>query len=98
MKRRMMLAAMAMVLAAPAVAAEPAEGVGVVNAIDAAKHRLNITHQAIAALKWPGMTMDFQTAPALDLSGLKPGEKIRFTLGRDAQGLYVIEAVTPETH
>lgn len=59
---------------------------GTINAIDAAGHKLNITHGPVAALKWPGMTMDFGVAPGVDLGALKTGSKITFTLARGAGG------------
>jgi Cu/Ag efflux protein CusF len=73
--------------------AEKPSGSGVLNAIDTAKRTLNITHEPIAALRWPGMTMDFRVAPGVDLSALKPGAKITFTLGRGADGLYAIDEI-----
>ena len=43
---------------ADATAALP-EGQGKINSIDSEKYSVNITHEPIEALKWPGMTMDF---------------------------------------
>jgi Cu/Ag efflux protein CusF len=68
-------------------------GQGTINAIDAAGHKLNITHGPVAALKWPGMTMDFGVAPAVDLGALKPGSKVVFTLTRGAGGMYLIDSI-----
>jgi Cu/Ag efflux protein CusF len=76
--------------------AEKPAGAGVLNSVDPAKRSLNITHGPIAALHWPGMTMDFHVAPGVDLSALKPGAKIVFTLGRGADGLYAIDEIKPE--
>jgi Cu(I)/Ag(I) efflux system membrane fusion protein len=73
--------------------AEQPSGAGVLNAIDTGKRTLNITHEPIAALHWPGMTMDFRVASGVDLSALKPGAKITFTLGRGADGLYAIDEI-----
>jgi Cu/Ag efflux protein CusF len=68
-------------------AAGQANAVGTVNAVDAAKHSVNVTHQPIKALGWPSMTMDFPVASSVDLSAIKPGARIAFTLGRpDADG------------
>jgi len=75
--------------------AEKPSGQGTVNKIDAAARKLNITHGPIAALKWPGMTMDFGVASGVDLGAVKPGAKIGFTLGRGSDGMYVIDAVKP---
>ncbi|MBP0651882.1 copper-binding protein, partial [Mycobacterium tuberculosis] len=71
------LVAAPIVVAAPvaAIAAEAAT-TGKVNAVDAAKHVVNLTHGPIASLGWPAMTMDFGVAPAIDLSTLKPGDSV----------------------
>jgi Cu(I)/Ag(I) efflux system protein CusF len=74
--------------------AEKPTGQGTINAIDAAGHKLNITHGPVAALNWPGMTMDFGVAPGVDLGALKKGSKITFTLARGAGG-YVIDGIKP---
>ena len=77
---------MKMAQATPAGAGQ-ASAVGTVNAVDAAKHAVNVTHQPIKALGWPAMTMDFPVAPSVNLSTTKPGDRIAFTLGRpDADG------------
>ena len=80
--------------------AQPSSGaataIGVINAVDVAKHTVNVTHQPIKALGWPSMTMDFTAAPSVDLNGVKPGDKIGFTLGKpDADGNRRIERITP---
>jgi Cu(I)/Ag(I) efflux system protein CusF len=68
-------------------AAGQANAIGTVNAVDAAKHSVNVTHQPIKALGWPSMTMDFPVASSVNLSAIKPGDRISFTLGRpDADG------------
>jgi plastocyanin/Cu/Ag efflux protein CusF len=56
------------------------QGTGKINSIDAEKHTVNVTHQPIEALKWPGMTMDFPVAKDVDLSGFKAGDSVTFTL------------------
>lgn len=74
-----------------------AAATGVVNAVDAAKRSVNVTHQPIKALGWPSMTMDFPVAPSVDLKGLKAGDKIGFQLGKpDADGNRRIERLTAQ--
>ncbi|MDI9850066.1 copper-binding protein [Rhodoblastus sp. 17X3] len=75
--------------------AEKPTGEGTLNTIDAAARRLNITHGPVAALNWPGMTMDFAVGPTVDLTSLKAGSKIRFTLSRGADGMFVIDRIEP---
>ncbi|HEY8124654.1 MAG TPA: copper-binding protein [Methylocystis sp.] len=73
------------------------QGEGVVRAIDADDRRLMITHGPITGpLEMSPMTMAFRVAPGVDLAGLSKGMKIKFTISRDAKGLYVIEDVRPE--
>ncbi len=72
-------------------------GDGVVRAIDADERRLMITHGPVSGpLEMSPMTMAFRVAPKVDLSSLSKGMKIKFTISRDAKGLYVIEDVQPE--
>lgn len=75
--------------------AEQPTGEGTLNTIDAARRKLNITHGPVAALNWPGMTMDFAVGPSVDLTSLKAGSKIKFTLIRGADGLFVIDQIKP---
>lgn len=65
------------------------------NAIDVAGRKFNITHGPVAALNWPGMKMDFAVAPGVDLAALKPGAKIKFTLVRGEDGMFVIDEIKP---
>lgn len=57
------------------------------------ERQLRITHEAIPALKWPGMTMAFKVAPGVSLEGLGPGAKVTFTLSKTPQGGYLIEQI-----
>lgn len=61
----------------PPMAAVSASARGVVDAIDVAGKTLVISHEAVASLDWPPMTMSFK-APAIDLGALKKGDKIQF--------------------
>jgi len=72
-------------------------GEGVIRAVDADERRLMITHGPVSGpLEMSPMTMAFRVAPNVDLSSLSKGMKIKFTISRDAKGLYVIEDVQPE--
>ena len=59
-----------------------AAATGKVNAVNAADRTVNVSHDPIKALGWPSMTMDFPVARSVDLSKVKPGTRISFTLGR----------------
>jgi plastocyanin len=56
------------------------QATGKINSIDTARHTINVSHDPIAALSWPAMTMDFPVAAGVDLSGLKAGDSVAFTL------------------
>lgn len=74
-------------------AADAASGKGTVNQIDNAGGIVNITHEAIPALKWPAMTMDFKVADKKILSRIKTGQTVSFGLSKDPQAGYVISHI-----
>ena len=63
---------------------------GVVNSVDLVADSVNITHHAIKALGWPGMTMSFPVRDRKDLASVKAGERVDFDLARSPSGQYVI--------
>ncbi len=68
----------------------------VINKVNADKYSINVTHDAIPALKWPGMTMDMSVTRRVDLSKHKAGENVTLSLkqGRDKQ--YRIVEINPK--
>ncbi|MCB1521617.1 MAG: copper-binding protein [Hyphomicrobiaceae bacterium] len=72
-----------------------ATGVGVVNKVDLESKMVNITHEPMPQLGWPTMTMDLATTKQADISAIKAGDKVKFTLklGRDKQ--YRITGIAP---
>lgn len=56
----------------------------------AGAHRLTMTHEPIAALGWPAMTMDFDVAEDVDLSTFATGTRVRFELHQLDQYRYRI--------
>ena len=72
-----------------------AQASGTVNSVDAAKHSINISHAPIRSIGWPAMTMDFPVDSAVDLSGVKAGQKVAFTLVRAKDGSYEVHAIRP---
>lgn len=72
-----------------------AQGSGMVNSVDLSGHKINLSHSAIPAIGFPAMTMDFAVAPSVDLGTIKTGTHVNFTLQRSADGMYVIQSVTP---
>lgn len=86
--------ALSMLAAAPALlAADAASGKGTINRINADAGSVNISHQAIPAIKWPAMTMDIPVADKKILSGVKPGQAVSFGLIKDPKAGYVISHI-----
>lgn len=65
------------------------QGVGKITAIDAASGYVTIRHEAIPGLM-DAMEMQFEAKPAKLLEGLKPGDKVEFTLDGKT---YVLHAI-----
>ena len=63
--------------APPSPAATTAKASGVVQSVDVAAHTITIAHGPVEALKWPGMTMMFQS-PTVDLGAFKKGDAVAF--------------------
>jgi Cu(I)/Ag(I) efflux system membrane fusion protein len=53
---------------------------GVVNSINAAAGRVNITHDPVPELKWPAMKMNFKAHDPAMLKDLKPGMTVDFEI------------------
>ena len=66
---------------------------GTVEGIALTDGSLTIRHGAIASLKWPPMTMEFKTANAGLLAGLKPGQAVHFEFVERQPGEYVVTAI-----
>ena len=75
-------------------AAQSHEGLGTVNNVDAKAGKINLTHEPIASLDWPGMTMDFDVQDKAALAHLKPGQKVKFKLVEVRHGKYVISEIS----
>ena len=72
-----------------------AQGTGTVNSVDAAAHKVSVSHGPISAVGLPAMTMDFAVAPSVDLQTVKPGTRVNFTLEHGEGGMYVIQSMKP---
>ena len=94
----MVMTSAAMPAAAPAVAHEGhvhTQGTGTLNAVDAAAHKVNISHKAIPELGWPAMRMDFPVADTVDLKALQAGGQIEFVLEKNKAGTYEVQSIKP---
>jgi Cu(I)/Ag(I) efflux system protein CusF len=65
----------------------------VIHKVDAKKGVLNVTHDPIPALKWPQMTMDLPVTKRVDLSKIKPGDKVTLTLKQGVDKQYRVTAI-----
>ena len=72
-----------------------ASGTGTVTAVNAARRKVTLDHGPIAEIKWPAMKMEFATAPSVELSKVKIGDKVRFTLSGSGSS-YKVQSITPE--
>jgi Cu(I)/Ag(I) efflux system protein CusF len=75
--------------------AKTVSATGSVKKVDAAKRLVNLSHGPIPEISWPAMTMDFAVAPGVDLTAVKAGQNVDFTLvpqGKD----YVITTIKPK--
>lgn len=70
------------------------KGHGVVNKINARAGKLNISHEAIASMNWPKMTMDFTVENKADLEAIKPGMAVDFELTQKGKS-YRITHIQP---
>ena len=75
--------------------AATASGTGTVTAVNAASRKVTLDHGPIAEIKWPAMKMEFTTAPSVELSKVKVGDKVRFTL-RGSGSSYTVQSISPE--
>lgn len=72
------IAIAAIVWAAPTLAAELPSVKGEITKIDASAGKLTIKHEPIPNLEMDAMTMVFKAADAAMLTGLNPGDKVKF--------------------
>lgn len=78
---------------APDKPAAPAyQATGRLDAIDGSD--VTITHEPIAALNWPRMTMDFQLAKPELIKGVAPGTAIQFEFEQRGPGEFVVTKLT----
>lgn len=66
---------------------------GKVISVDAEKHTVKLKHDPIKALGWPVMTMLFTAESGVDLSGVKEGDAVSFTLKPQGKDDYVLSGL-----
>lgn len=80
--------------AAPKSAAKTATGTGTVTALNAAGRKVTFEHGPMPEIDWPAMKMEFPVAAAVDLSKVKTGDKVRFTLTGSGSS-YTVQSISP---
>lgn len=64
-------------------------GTGVVRDVDKAGGRIRLTHDPIAAVNWPQMTIVFRVKNASLVDQVKQGDKVEFVLSRSSTGFVI---------
>lgn len=67
-------------------------GTGIVQGVDKSAGRIRLTHDPIAAVSWPRMTIVFRVKNASLIDQVKQGDKVKFVLTRSSTG-YVISEI-----
>jgi len=69
-----------------------ASATGTVTAINTADRKITFNHGPIPEIKWPAMKMEFPVVPSVDLSKVKVGDKVRFTLSGSGN-VYTVQSL-----
>jgi len=77
--------------AAGRMPSSPVTGTGIVQAIDKANARVKLTHDPIAALGWPKLTLFFRLKDRSLAEQVKEGERVEFSLENSASGFVISE-------
>ena len=80
---------------APKTAAKSASGTGTVVALNAAGKKITFDHGPMPEIDWPAMKMEFPVAPSVDLSKVKTGDKVKFTLTGSGKN-YTVQSISPQ--
>lgn len=67
-------------------ATDSVSATGTVNSVMAGHMMLNITHDPIPEWEWPMMRMDFDVNSSVEMSHLKEGDQINFTIVKQTDG------------
>ena len=80
---------------APKAAVKSASGTGTVIALNAAGKKITFDHGPMPEIDWPAMKMEFPVASSVDLSKVKTGDKVRFTLTGSGKN-YTVQSISPQ--
>jgi Cu(I)/Ag(I) efflux system periplasmic protein CusF len=68
---------------------------GTIAAINTADRRITLNNGPIPELTWPAMTMEFPVLSSVDLSKVKVGDKVRFTVSGGSGKVYTVQSIDP---
>ena len=74
--------------------AKTAAGTGTVTAVNTADRKVFLDHGPMPDINWPAMKMEFSVAPSVDLSKVKTGDRVRFTLSGSGNS-YTVQSISP---
>ena len=80
---------------APMTAAKSASGTGTVVAVNAAGKKITFNHGPMPEIDWPAMKMEFPVAASVDLSKVKTGDKVKFTLTGSGKS-YTVQSISQQ--
>ncbi len=66
------------------------DATGTVVGVDTTNRKVGLNHGPVEALGWPSMKMAFSVLETVDISSLKPGDQVQFTLHKTDTGPYPI--------
>ncbi len=75
-------------------AAKTGTGSGTITALNVANRKVTFDHGPMPEMNWPAMKMEFPVAPSVDLSKIKIGDKVRFTLTGSGNN-YTVQSIAP---
>ena len=74
--------------------AKQASATGTVTAVNTANRKVTLDHPPIPDIDWPAMKMEFPVAPSVDLSKVKTGDRVQFTLSGSGNS-YTVQSISP---
>src|SRR5712691_7414720 len=75
-------------------ATQAATATGMVTAVNTANRKVTLDHGPIPDINWPAMKMEFSVAPSVDLSKVKTGDRVQFTLSGSGNS-YTVQSISP---
>lgn len=82
----------------PAAPPGAAVGHGTIEAIDADRRRITLTHEPMPKIGWPAMTMVFPAQQTIDLSTFRAGDHVDFSLMKSPDGSYRLQSMNQIHH